>query len=164
LQKNNRSQSLSNSKEGKNLIIRLMLLNSILNISFRRALNHNKSERWIHRLQRLISVSLTKGQDQFQWGLTSSGSSSVKSIYLDLLNGHTPFLGKHIWKMKVPLKIKILTWFLHRKVLLTEGNLAKRAWSGSKKCCFCDQDESNSASFYFMSSCEDHLAYYAYLF
>jgi hypothetical protein len=90
LQKNNRLQQ----RGKKNLIIRLMLLNSILNISFRRALNHNKWERWIHRLQRLISVSLTKGQEQFQWGLTSSGSFSVKSMYLDLLNGHTPFFAK----------------------------------------------------------------------
>ena len=32
-------------------------------------------------------------------------------------------------------------WFLKRKVLLTKDNLAKRKWEGSKKCCFCDQDE-----------------------
>jgi cellulose synthase/poly-beta-1,6-N-acetylglucosamine synthase-like glycosyltransferase len=33
-------------------------------------------------------------------------------------------------------------WFLHRKVLLTKDNLANRNWQGSKKCCFCAQDES----------------------
>jgi hypothetical protein len=33
-------------------------------------------------------------------------------------------------------------WFLHQKVLLTKDNLAKRNCQGSKKCCFCDQDDS----------------------
>jgi hypothetical protein len=32
-------------------------------------------------------------------------------------------------------------WFLHQRVLLTNDNLAKRKWEGSKKCCHCDQDE-----------------------
>jgi hypothetical protein len=58
------------------------------------------------------------------------------------MNDHTIFLCRYIWKMKVPLKIRIFMWFLHRKVLLTKDNLAKRNWKGSKKCCFCAQDES----------------------
>jgi hypothetical protein len=36
----------------------------------------------------------------------------VKSMYLDLLDGHTVFLKKYIWKMKVPLKIRIFMWFV----------------------------------------------------
>jgi hypothetical protein len=60
---------------------------------------------------------------------------------MELLNGHIVFLKKYIWKMKVPLKIKIFMWFLHKKVILTKDNLAKRNWQGCVKCCFCDQDE-----------------------
>ena len=33
-------------------------------------------------------------------------------------------------------------WFLHRKVLLTKDNLARRNWIGCKKCVFCDREES----------------------
>jgi hypothetical protein len=33
-------------------------------------------------------------------------------------------------------------WFLHRRVLLTKDNSAKINWHGSKKWCFCNQDES----------------------
>ena len=33
-------------------------------------------------------------------------------------------------------------WFIHKGVILTKDNLAKRRWDGSKRCCFCDQDES----------------------
>ena len=30
---------------------------------------------------------------------------------------------------------------MHKGVILTKDNLAKRKWEGSKRCCFCDQDE-----------------------
>jgi hypothetical protein len=57
------------------------------------------------------------------------------------MDDHTKYLQKHLWKIKVPLKIRIFMWFLHRRVLLTKDNLAKRKWQGSQKCCFCDQKE-----------------------
>jgi hypothetical protein len=63
-------------------------------------------------------------------------------MYLDLIDDNTKYLRKYIWKIKVPLKIRIFMWFLHRKVILTRDNLAKRNWQGSKTCCFCDKDES----------------------
>jgi hypothetical protein len=62
-------------------------------------------------------------------------------MYLDLLNGNTNYLQKYLWKMKVPLKIKIFMWFVHRKEILTKDNLIKRNWQGSSKCCFCDHEE-----------------------
>jgi hypothetical protein len=63
-------------------------------------------------------------------------------MYLDLLEDQTKYLRKYIWKMKVPLKIKIFMWFLHRREILTKDNLAKRNWQGSKTCVLCDKDES----------------------
>jgi len=48
---------------------------------------------------------------------------------------------KLIWNLKLPLKIKKIAWYLKRGVVLTKDNLAKRNWSGSKKCVFCSQDE-----------------------
>ena len=57
------------------------------------------------------------------------------------MSEHAHFNSKYLWQMKVPLKINIFMWFLRRKVILTKDNLAKRKWEGSKKCCFCDQDE-----------------------
>jgi hypothetical protein len=62
-------------------------------------------------------------------------------MYLNLLNGNTGYLHKYLWKMKVPLKIKIFMWFVHRKEILTKDNLVKRNWQGSFKCCLCDHEE-----------------------
>jgi hypothetical protein len=58
------------------------------------------------------------------------------------MNDHTIFLNKYIWSLKVPLKICIFMWFLNKKVLLTKDNLAKRNWTGTKKCGLCSSDES----------------------
>jgi hypothetical protein len=62
-------------------------------------------------------------------------------MYLDLLDGHVGDFKKYIWKIKVPLKIRIFMWFLLKRVILTKDNLKKRNWQGCSKCCFCDQDE-----------------------
>uniref|UniRef100_A0A453PTX1 Reverse transcriptase zinc-binding domain-containing protein n=1 Tax=Aegilops tauschii subsp. strangulata TaxID=200361 RepID=A0A453PTX1_AEGTS len=40
-----------------------------------------------------------------------------------------------------PLKIKVFMWFVHKHVILTKDNLAKRNWTGLTKCSFCDRDE-----------------------
>jgi hypothetical protein len=75
---------------------------------------------------RLMTITLTSESDKFIWRLTDSGIFSVKSMYLDLMNGHIVYLMKYLWKLKIPLKIKIFMWFLSNKVLLTKDNLAKR--------------------------------------
>jgi hypothetical protein len=89
-----------------------------------------------------MQVQLSNEKDTFVWGLTRSGVYTVKSLYLDLLNDNIKYLKKYIWKIKVPLKIRVFMWFLHRKEILTKDNLIKRRWTGNEKCCFCDNKES----------------------
>jgi hypothetical protein len=80
----------------------------------------------LHLVRQLINVELTNEKDTFTWNLTTSGTFTVKSMYLDLINDDTKYLKKYIWKIKVPLKIKVFMWFVHRKVILTKVNLARR--------------------------------------
>jgi hypothetical protein len=119
-----------------------VLSQNLLNISFRRSLNGNRWPLWLQLVQRLMHVQLNNENDKFVWGLTTSGQYTVKSMYMDLINDNTKYLRKYIWKMKVPLKIKVFMWFLHRKVILTKDNLVKRNSTGSELCCFCDRKES----------------------
>jgi hypothetical protein len=100
-----------------------------LNIGFRRRLIGDKWDQWTHLCQRLMRINLNDDIDKFVWGLTSTGKFTVKSMYNDILNGHTRYLRKYLWKIKIPLKIKIFMWFLSKKVLLTRDNLAKRNWN-----------------------------------
>jgi hypothetical protein len=44
-------------------------------------------------------------------------------------------------KLKIPLRIKVFNWYLHRGVILTKDDLSKHNWHGSTKCVFCHQHE-----------------------
>ena len=44
-------------------------------------------------------------------------------------------------RLEQRLVLRPLLWYLHRGVVLTKDNLARRNWPGSKKCCFCTHDE-----------------------
>ena len=88
-----------------------------------------------------MDVQLSDQGDASNSKLTSNGVFTVKSMYLDLINsGPIPRL-LHIWKVKVPLRIKIFMWFVHKQVILTKDNLLKRHWVGSSRCCFYDNNE-----------------------
>jgi hypothetical protein len=62
-------------------------------------------DQWLNLVSRLMEVQLSSAQDIFRWNLTASGEFSVKSMYLDFMNGNTNFLKRYIWKIKVLLKI-----------------------------------------------------------
>jgi hypothetical protein len=113
-----------------------------LNISFRRALVGHNLVSWHSLVSRLVNIQLTNEKDVLKWNLTSSGLFSVKSMYGALLNNPQVFYNKALWKLKVPLKIKIFMWYLIKGVVLTKDNLAKRNWHGNKKCVFCTANES----------------------
>ena len=90
-----------------------------LNIAFRKGLTGQKWNDWLHLCARLMEVNLSNEKDIFIWKLNPSGIFTVKSMYLDLMNGHARFLKKYLWKLKIPLKIKIFMWFLSENVLLS---------------------------------------------
>ena len=86
----------------------------------------NHSEAWLHLVRRLMDVQLSQQSDQLCWKLTKNGVFSVKSMYLDVINSSVIPSSKHVWKVKVPLRIKVFMWFVHKQVIL-----AKRNWVGS---------------------------------
>lgn len=45
-----------------------------------------------HLVERLMRVQLNEDDDRFVWGLTSTGVFTVKSLYAELINGHTAYL------------------------------------------------------------------------
>ena len=97
-----------------------------LNLSFRRALVDNKLVEWHNLVAQINHVELVEGSDTFRWNLTKSGLYSVRSLYLHLIDTQPPFQHKMIWKLKIPLKIKIFLWYLQRGVVLTKDNLARK--------------------------------------
>ena len=112
-----------------------------LDIQFRRSLVGNRWEEWLHLVRRLMQVQLSQQPDKLRWNLTRSGGFTVKSMYVDVINSSSIPTSKHVWDVRVPLKIKVFMWFLHKQVILTKDNLIKRNWTGPTRCSFCDQGE-----------------------
>ena len=86
----------------------------------------NKLVEWRNLVAQITHVDLVDGLDNFIWNLTKSGLFTVRSFYLYLIDTQPPFRHKLIWKLKIPLKIKIFFWFLQKGVLLTKDNLVKK--------------------------------------
>ena len=110
----------------RDAIVETVCQSTPLNIHFRRALVGNRWEAWLHLVRRLMDVQLTQRPDQLCWKLTRNGEFIVKSMYLDVINSSSIPNSKHVWHVKVPLRVKMLMWFVHKQVILTKDNLIKR--------------------------------------
>jgi hypothetical protein len=112
-----------------------------LNIAFQKSLTENRWVLWLHLLEKLINIIISEDEDKFICNLSQSGKFSVKSMSLDMINGHTRYLRESFGKLKIHYRLEFFMWFFHRKVILTKDNLLKRNWQNSTRCCFCDKDE-----------------------
>jgi hypothetical protein len=122
--------------------IKKVMATSPPDVTFRRDLIGQRLVAWNAFLQRLATVQLSSGPDEFHWNLLKNGEFSVDSMYNTLIHLDVPVdNNKMIWKMKIPLKTKVFGWYLRRGVILTKDNRAKRNWHGNKSCIFCHHDE-----------------------
>ncbi|WVZ64633.1 hypothetical protein U9M48_014127 [Paspalum notatum var. saurae] len=133
--------SLFNIARKKHSSVAHVLSTNPLNISFRRVLVDNKLIKWNDLVARVAFVQLDGHHDKAIWSLTKHGYFTVKSLYNFLANQSVLPLNKKLWKLKLPLKIKIFVWFLMKGVILTKDNLKKRNWNGDDGCCFCNEKE-----------------------
>ena len=98
-----------NNARGKSDTIVVVLSTSPPNVSFRRDVLGARLASWQALQERLANIQLVDGHDEFRWNLHENGKFSVDSMYKVLLHSEIPTYenNKNIWKMKVPLKVKI---------------------------------------------------------
>jgi hypothetical protein len=134
--------SLYNLVRRKSAIVESVLSMVHLNVSFHRFINHNNHILWNDLVGRIMHVRLNDQNDVFSWILHQHGQYTIHSLYLALINnGIANNMNKQLWRLKVPLKIKIFMWYMKKEIVVTKDNLAKRNWDGSKQCSFCLHDE-----------------------
>jgi hypothetical protein len=83
--------------------------------------------------------------------LVGSGGRKIfntKSVYDHLTISDSGDGYKHIWKAKIPYKIKIFGWLLENNAILTRDDMIKRKWTGDPSCLFCPQSESRMHLFF----------------
>jgi hypothetical protein len=86
---------------------------------------------WHRIVASLQDVNLLEERDVIVWGLNTSGSFTVKSMYAVLINNGLR-VSQDIWQIKVPIKIKVFLWYLKKGVILIKDNLARRNWNGDR--------------------------------
>jgi hypothetical protein len=62
-------------------------------------------------------------------------------MYQAFLDTNVVTNNSYIWKIKVPLKIKVFLWLLHRQAILTKDNLVKKNWHINVMCYFSNSYE-----------------------
>ena len=106
--------TLYNIVQRKEAYVAIVLQTVPLNIQFRRSLVGECWNSWLHLVRRLMDFQLSDQPGAIQWKLSRNGSFSVNSMYLDLIDSGPISRSLHIWKIKVPLRIKIFMWFVHK--------------------------------------------------
>ncbi|WVZ93022.1 hypothetical protein U9M48_039045 [Paspalum notatum var. saurae] len=109
--------SLFNIARNKHSSVAHVVSTSPFNISFRRALMGDKLIKWNELVVRIDTMIKLFGA---LLNMDISLFNEPKRLTLD----------KKLWKLKLPLKIKIFVWFLTKGVFLTKDNLKKRNWNG----------------------------------
>jgi hypothetical protein len=110
-------------------------------ISFHRGLVGNNLNLWYNLVSRVAHIRINDKEDMFRWGLHQNGTFS-NSMYGALICDERVRCNMTLWKLQLPLKIKIFMWYIKCGVVLTKDNLVKHDWKGNKKCVFCSQPES----------------------
>jgi hypothetical protein len=96
---------------------------------------------WHNLVLRIVDIPLIDQMDIFQWSLNSSGQFSVSSMYQAMLDSDIIPHNTVLWKLKIPLKVKVFLWLLFRKVILMKDNLVKWNWHRNEQCYFCQNYE-----------------------
>jgi hypothetical protein len=86
-------------------------------------------------------VTLNLSRDIFVWNGHKNDTFSAQSVYHCLMNNPNNDRNKKLWKLNLPLKIKVFFWNLWRGAILTKDNLAKRRCKGCLTCNFYNHNE-----------------------
>jgi hypothetical protein len=84
--------------------------------------------------EKLDNVTLVPEDDIHVWDWTKSGLFTVKSVYKDISSLGIDRSFKHLWKSKIPLKIKVWLWLIWHNAIVTKDIMSERGWVENSKC------------------------------
>jgi hypothetical protein len=78
-----------------------------LNNSFQRGLVGNNLNQWYRLVAGVVHIRLSEVQDRFVWDLIQNDNFAVSSMYKALIMDTRVMHNTLLWKLKIPLRIKI---------------------------------------------------------
>jgi hypothetical protein len=88
----------------------------------------------VRLVARVAHITLNDEHDRFSWGLLPSGIFSLSSMDKALITDSRVRFNLVLWKLKIPLRIKKINWYLIRGAVLTKDNLIRWNQSSNKLC------------------------------
>jgi hypothetical protein len=112
-------------------------------IRFKRVFGREEMRSWEHLLQMLEPIFLSDQKDRVRWAFENDGEYTSKSMYkwLSFRGVSDPQL-KKIWRLKIPMKIRIFLWQVIHDRLPTREQILLRHGPTSGLCPLCDEVES----------------------
>ena len=112
----------------------------------------NASMSRMHQAILGIPLSLRGRRDKLIWAACNSGKFSIKSAYVLAYeerieqnrgdcsnNSNHKQIGKGIWQLKLPHKLRHFAWKAGRNILATKDNLKRRKIFANDECVLCGQ-------------------------
>lgn len=96
----------------------------------------------------LAGTNLSPRPDELTWTLERSGKFTVSSLYHKLCQGTARKHYSELWRVAIPLKIRVFLWQLVRKRLPTNGNIQQRHGPSNGRCTLCDEHEDTNHMFF----------------
>ena len=97
---------------------------------------------WLDLVNEIYNYPFDNSQDVISWKCNKNGVFSTRSVYDSLTSNDQGISFNHIWKARIPHRIKVFMWLLENNAVLTKDNLLKKNWLGSPTCYFCSSHES----------------------
>jgi hypothetical protein len=98
--------------------------------------------------QLMTQTHLSQDNDSPRWKWSKKGNFTVKSVYKKISGGVMDRSFRHLWKSRIPLKIKVWLWLIWHNAIATKDNLLKRNWSGDSIYQFCNEQETINHLFF----------------
>ena len=106
-------------------------------------------DQWVSIVNLAFSYNFENSSDVISWSWGKGGKFTTKSVYDHLSSEDVGPNFKHLWKAKIPYKIKIFLWLLENGAVLTKDNLIKRNWVGDPSSLFCSEAENINHLFFY---------------
>jgi hypothetical protein len=104
--------NLFNIVHNKSALVADVFSDMNFNLSFRRTIMGIKLVEWHNLLNLLTTVTLNPSRDNFVWDDHKNGIFLFQSIYHLLMNNPNNNWSKMLWRLKLPLKIKVFVEFM----------------------------------------------------
>jgi hypothetical protein len=117
-------------------------------LDFRRWLSDDDRKKWVKSLKNFRCLNSRSWVMMLNGNGGNKREFTVKTLYGNIDSNNYGSCFNHIWKGKIPPKIKVFMWFLENNVLLTKEKLISRNWTCNNSCSFCPDFESTNHLFF----------------